>query len=227
VKSELLLLTLLWAITLTGFSAAVNARGPARISISYFIAILCLCGAVFHTSQYLAESNSTQAAVIDPTVPVVENVPQVVLPSAEDTAGLAASKQALITAAARTEMKGALDLAKRLAERLIAVDLGRVSDLSDAEYDAMQNKSFSFKSDVGKVKERLSGLSVTLPGGLQEPAAKIQGAVGQLSQAVQDYDRFFKAENDDEEAKRKQAYQQLTQSALSALKQAEAELSTP
>jgi hypothetical protein len=49
-KTDLLLLTLLYAVAFTAFIGAINSRGPARVALSYFLAILTLCAAVFHTS---------------------------------------------------------------------------------------------------------------------------------------------------------------------------------
>lgn len=228
-KIELLQISLLWAITLVGFSVAINARAPVRVTLSYFCAILCLCGSVFHTIQYGMQESAANASVIEAPATLPEPAPMndVVIPAAVDTLGLAASKHAAALGEASNELKQTLELAKRLADRLAGVDLTRVSDLSDAEYDAMQNKAFGFRSDVGKVKERLAEASLKMPPELKTATTKIQNAVGELAQAVQAYDRFFKAENDQEEADKQQNFQRLTQSALSALKQAEIEIAAP
>ncbi len=175
------------------------------------------------------QESAANASVIEAPATLPEPAPMndVVIPAAVDTLGLAASKHAAALGEASNELKQTLELAKRLADRLAGVDLTRVSDLSDAEYDAMQNKAFGFRSDVGKVKERLAEASLKMPPELKTATTKIQNAVGELAQAVQAYDRFFKAENDQEEADKQQNFQRLTQSALSALKQAEIEIAAP
>jgi len=79
-KNDLLLLTLLYAVAFTAFIGAINSRGPARVALSYFLAILTLCAAVFHTSQYLAGgslmTHSDEAVVVTPPlVPVPAPAP--------------------------------------------------------------------------------------------------------------------------------------------------------
>lgn len=232
VKSELLLLTLLWAVTLTALATAVNARGPARIAISYFLAILCLSAAVFHTIQGVVVAEAQEAAVIEAPVTLASPDQAVqpvtpMQPTLDDTLGLAASKQAAAVGAARVELQQVVEAGRRLAERLSAVDLSKVPDLSDTEYDAMQNKTFGYRSEVGKLRERLATSGPTTPEPMKATHGRLQSAIGQLSQSVQAYDRFFKAETDDEENERQQTFQRMTQTALAALKQAEAELSAP
>jgi plasmid maintenance system antidote protein VapI len=225
------MLTLLWAVTLTAFSTAVNARGPARITLSYFFAILCLCASIFHTIQGVLTEKAEESAVLEapvtlagPDQPVEPVTPM--QPSAADTAGLAASQQAAAMGVTRNELRQIVEQGRRLAERLSAVDLSAIPDLSDTEYDAMQNKSFGYRSEVGKLKERLNTLGPA-PEPLKAAQNRVQTAVTQLGQSAQAYDRFFKAENDDEESERMQTFQSLTRAALSALKQVENELSAP
>lgn len=223
-KSELLLLTLLWALTLNGFAIAVNARGPVRVTLSFAFAILCLGASVFHTSQYIVQNISRQAAVLE--APVPEVAPVVAEPEV-DTAGLAASRQALALGRTRNQLKPYVETAKRLAERMAAVDLRRVADMTDAEYDGLQSKAFSFRSEVAKLKEKAIEQGPDFPPSLLMTLNRIQSAVDDLSLGVQAYDRFFKAENDDEEYAKLQSFQQSTRSALKSLNQAESELSTP
>jgi plasmid maintenance system antidote protein VapI len=227
VKTELLLLILLWAVTLNGFSVAVNARGPVRVTLSYLFAIFCLCGAVFTTIQEVVSEKAAAASIIEaPAIPEPPP-PEIVKPAEVDTVGLRASQLAAALGAARNEITQVIEQARRLGDRLAAVNLGRVPDLSDEEYDAMQNKAFGFRNEIGKVKDKVATVGANLPEPLKPVEAKLQEAVQALSQAVQAYDRFFKAENDEEESVRQQAFRRSTQEALSALKQAESGLSSP
>lgn len=226
VKTEILLITLLWAVTFTGFSVAVNARGPARVTVSYILAILSLCGSVFHSIQYIVSVEVANAAIVE--VPVVpEPEPEIIKPAEIDTVGLKASQLAAAMGVARKELTQVIEQSSRLADRLAAVNLNRVPDLSDEEYDAMQNKAFGFRNEIGKIKDKLTSVVPTVPAPYKPVVAKIQAAINELSQASQAYDRFFKAENDQEESQRQELFRRSTQDAVAALKQAESGLSSP
>ncbi len=225
VKTELLLLSLLWAVTLNGFATAVNARGPARVTLSYVFAIFCLSASVFHSIQFALAVEKENAAVIEAPAPIPE--PAVTLPTEADTAGLHASKVAAALGASRNELTQIIDQSRRLATRLSAIDLGRVPDLSDAEYDALQGKSFGFRNEIGKLKERLTAFTPNIPEAHKPVYTHLQSAISNLGEAAQSYDRYFKAENYQEETVRKQTFQGSTREALSELKRAEAGLASP
>lgn len=50
---ELLLIVIIGGITLLGFLIAINAHGPFRLSVSYFLATLMLAGTVWIIVQYV------------------------------------------------------------------------------------------------------------------------------------------------------------------------------
>jgi len=222
VKTETVMLTLMWAVTLNAFIGAINARGPARVTLSFLLAILCLCASVFHTSKHVVASRSLTSAI---EVSATTTPPgEVLTPPSVDTAGLAGSQQAAAVGAARNEIRQLVETSRRLAERLSAVNLNDVSQLSDAEYDALQSKAFGFRTEAGRLRERLTSLLSTLPAPLKSTGETVNDAVSQLTVAVQNYERFFKAENDGEETQRQQAFQRMAGSALAALRQVQKNL---
>jgi hypothetical protein len=87
-KNDLLLLTLLYAVACTAFIGAINARGPARVVLSYFLAILTLCAAVFHTSQLVAGGDLGKAEVVVAPPPTPEPVKPPEPPAGPDTSDL-------------------------------------------------------------------------------------------------------------------------------------------
>src|SRR5882757_2824611 len=118
-QTDLMLLTLLYAVAFTAFVGAINSRGPARVALSYFLAILTLCAAVFHTSQFMAggELKGDDAVVVAPP-PQPVKPPEPVAPPAPDTAALNASKNEAALAEGKNELKGVLEGARRTAKNM-------------------------------------------------------------------------------------------------------------
>lgn len=223
---ELLLLTVLYAVALGAFVGAINAHGPARVALSYFLAILCLCAAVFHTSQYLAMGPSGrlahEPAVIAPAAPAAPADQGVVLaPPAPDTQALAASRNAVALAETRAELKAVQENAQRVLRSLASLNLGAVADVSDEEYEALQNRSVGYLSEARKAKERLSAAAAKAPAGLGPAQETLAQAIENLVAAAYNAERFFKSENDTEEKERLANYRRGSQAASAALNKAE------
>lgn len=223
---ELLLLTVLYAVSFAAFVGAINAHGPARVALSYFLAILCLCAAVFHTSQYLALGPNArfapEPAVAPPLAPVVPEQGLVLAPPPQpDTQDLAASKNAVALAESKTELKAVQESAERVLRNLASLNLGSVADVSDEEYEALQNRAVGYLSEARKVKEKFTAASAKAPPGLGDPQETLGKGLENLLAAAFNAERFFKSENDTEEKERLANYRRGTQAATAALNKAE------
>lgn len=219
---ELLLLTVLYAVAFAAFVGAINAHGPARTALSYFLAILCLCAAVFHTSQYLAMGPSARLEPVPPAAPPEQA--QVLTPPAPpppDTAALAASRNAVALAEARSELKSVQEGAQRVLKSLGSLNLGAVADISDEEYEVLQNRAMGYLSEARKTKERFTAAVAKAPPGLGETQETLSKALENLVAAAYNAERFFKSENDTEERERLAGYRRGTQAASAALNKAE------
>ena len=215
-KTDLLLLTLLYVVAFAAFVGAVNARGPARVAISYFLAILCLCAAVFHTSQFLA-APVPEPVVITPPKPE----PEVIAPApGPDTAGLAASKREAAVGEAKAELKTVLESALRVQRNLASLKLGAAAEISDEEYESLQNRAISYLSEARRVKERMAALSEKLPPGLTEANEALTRGVESLVNTAVNAERFFKAENDSEEKERMAGFRRGSQATAASLRKA-------
>lgn len=216
-KTDLMLLTLLYVVAFSAFIGAINARGPARVALSYFLAILCLCAAVFHTSQYLAVGNlEVESAVVVPP----PAVPEPEAPPAPDTATLNAARNEVEIAAGKNELKGVLESARRVVRNLASLNLGAVADISDEEYEALQNRAVGYLSEARRAKEKMAGVSAKLPPQLKEAQDELSKGLESLVAAAHNAERFFKSENDTEEKQHSGAFRRGTVEAKTAFKKA-------
>lgn len=217
-KTDLLLLTLLYAVSCSAFIGAINSRGPARVALSYFFAILTLCAAVFHTSQLLAGGDLLKAdeVVIAPPEPIAPPVP--LAPPAPDTAALNASKLEAAVSEGKNELRGVLESARRTHRSLASLNLGAVADISDEEYEGLQNRAVSYLSDARKTKEKLATAAAKLPVPLKEVQDLMAKGVESMVNAAYNAERFFKSENDTEEKQHAAAFRRGSQEASAAFK---------
>lgn len=232
-KNDLLLLTLLYAVAFSAFIGAINSRGPVRVALSYFLAILTLCAAVFHTSQYLAGGSlgarSDEAVVVTPppfpTPAVPAQVPAApVTPPPADTAAIAASKTQVVNGEAKNDLKGVLDIARRISRSLSALNLGTVADVSDEEYEALQNKTVGFLTEARRAKEKLGPIAAKAPEPLKAATNDLSQGIDALVTAAYNAERFFKSENDTEEKAHLGAFRHGSQTANALFKKAGTEL---
>ena len=221
-KNDLMLLTLQYAVAFTAFIGAINARGPARTTLSYFLAILCLCGAVFHTSQYLAgaDSDRSEEAVVvtPPPQPAAPPAAPAEPAPAPDTAALQAAQDEAAAAESRNELKGVLESARRVTRNLSSLNLQAVADISDEEYEALQNRAVGYLSEARRAKEKLAAAKV--PPQLKDAQDALAKGAESLVAAAYNAERFFKSENDAEEKQHAAAFRRGTQEAGAAFRKA-------
>src|SRR4051812_29551579 len=173
-KTDLLLLTLLYAVACAAFIGAINARGPARVVLSYFLAILTLCAAVFHTSQFVASGDFGKGDVVVAPPPAPEPVKPPEPPPGPDTASINASQRDAAVAEGKNELKGVLDAARHTARSLASLNLGAVADISDEEYEGLQNRAIGYLAEARKDKDKLGAVAAKTP-------PQLKGAVDALS----------------------------------------------
>jgi hypothetical protein len=310
-KTDLLLLTLLYAVSLAAFIGAINARGRTHKFVSVLLAILCLCGAVFNTTRYFArpfatpspflalsplidntspqankdssgfsgvmptadsslqisidssiaapqtENRVTETAVTpslstaeEPTKPKsappaetntvavpakparavstnpkiglsLETPKQVVLPAKpeiESTTGK--SNNTAFLEASKIRLKSELESAKRLVLNYSSLNLGYSSQISDGEYDALASKTTALLNDTRKMKDRLNALTYQLPSELGKAWGILATGEAFLITAGVNAEHFFKAEKEDEEKHRLDAFHEEIESASIALRDA-------
>ncbi|HKP98516.1 MAG TPA: hypothetical protein VJ385_22490 [Fibrobacteria bacterium] len=220
-KNDLMLLTLLYAVAFTAFIGAINSRGPARVALSYFLAILTLCAAVFHTSQFLAGDglHGDDAVVVAPP-PQPLAPPEPVAPPPPDTAALAASQNEAAIAEGKNELKGVLEAARRVARSMSSLSLGAVADISDEEYESLQNRAVGYLAEARRAKDRLAAAASKIPPQLKDPQDQLAKGLESLVSSAYNAERFFKSENDTEEKQHAAAFRKGLQDANASFKKA-------
>ncbi len=229
-KSDLLMLTLMYSVACAAFIGAINSRGPVRVAISYFLAILTLCAAVYHTSQALSSislSSQSEDAVVVLPPPPSEPSPAptpVAQPRPSDSTAITASKSDADLNQTKLELLGVLQTVQRISKNISSLNLGAVADISDEEYESLQNKTLNYLSESRKAKEKLLSFASTAHGPLKLAFDDLSGGVNDLVTAATNAERFFKSENDSEEKARLAAFRHGIQTANAQFKKAGSEL---
>ena len=219
-KNDLLLLTLLYAVACTAFIGAINARGPARVVLSYFLAILTLCAAVFHTSQLVASGDLGKGDVVVAPPPAPEPVKPAEPPPGPDTAAINTSQRDAAVAEGKNELKGVLEAARHTARSLASLNLGAVADISDEEYEGLQNRAIGYLAEARKDKDKLGVVAAKMPPQLKSAVDALSKGMEPLIAAAYNAERFFKAENDTEEKQHAAAFRHGSQEANAEFKKA-------
>ncbi|MDB5049399.1 MAG: hypothetical protein JWO30_2470 [Fibrobacteres bacterium] len=219
-KNDLMLLTLLYAVAFTAFIGAINSRGPARVALSYFLAILTLCAAVFHTSQFLAGGDLMHAddAVVVAPPPQPVKPPEPVAPPPPDTAALNASKNEAAVSEGKNELKGVLEAARRTSRNMSSLSLSAVADISDEEYESLQNRAVGYLAEARRAKDKLTAASSKVPPQLKDTQEQLAKGLESLVAAAYNAERFFKSENDTEEKQHSAAFRRGLQEANASFK---------
>jgi hypothetical protein len=124
-------------------------------------------------------------------------------------------------AESRSELRSVQESAQRVLRNLGSLNLGAVADISDEEYETLQNRSVGYLSEARKAKDRFTAVSAKAPPGLGETQETLSKALENLVAAAYNAERFFKSENDTEERERLAGYRRGTQAATAALNKAE------
>ena len=113
-----------------------------------------------------------------------------------------------------------LEAARRTQRSLASLILGAVADISDEEYEGLQNRAVSYLSEARKTKEKLTAAAAKVPAPLKEAQDLMAKGVESLVNAAYNAERFFKSENDTEEKQHAAAFRRGTQEANAAFKKA-------
>ena len=153
--------------------------------------------------------------------PVVEATKKAIARTKPETESVAmkADNTAFLEAS-KIRLKSELELSKRLVMSFSALNLAYSSQIADAEYDAMAHKTTTLLNDTRKTKERLNSLNDRLPSELGNVWGILATGEAFLISAGVNAERFFKAEKEDEEKRRLEAFRQDIESASIALRDA-------
>lgn len=213
---EPLLVTLLFAVAATAFIGALNARGVWRTVVVSILAMLCLGAAVFHLTRFLAHRQS----VVDAPVVIVTPPPE--SPSPEE-GGFGGGSSGLSDG----DLRDLLTLTRALRDSLATEEPLRARTLSDSAYQAFETRTESYLAQARHLRESAARIALDPPPGMDEAVEYLSLSLQPLMVSARDLNKFFHAENKDEERRLSESFRQNAQAADTPLRQAEARLGNP
>jgi len=221
---DLINLTILWALGLVALSVAINSKGAARITISFFLAVVILgMGGFFTTLKLTAlkDDFAMQPATQEIEQPVA--IPQPPQPDPESlaVAKLLAEKEEEEEAIAEYKkiIKPLLGQGKSLASAVYNFRMGDLRALSDTEYESLQNKAMNLRTRSTSLSRRIKNTQA--PASMVPLQQSINSAAEKLRLAGYSLHRFFNAENAEEEASMRAQFRNQSQSAQAGFNAAE------
>jgi hypothetical protein len=205
-SAEIMLLTLMCALTLISYMIAINAHGPVRLSLSYFLATVLLATTVWAIVQHvnLGMDKEFKTLQIEKT-----RAEERVLSQEE---ALKTNKERMSFAA---RLNTAITSGTALATSLINVDL---QDRS-AELEMLISRAADTKKKVETFKldfEKLTTSDVFF----NEPLTLIKDGVQLLTESAQYYQQYYYSEDSDQEALRERILRQKARNAYEKFQKA-------
>jgi hypothetical protein len=222
---DLINLTILWALGLVAVTVALNAKGAARITISFFIAVIILGMGGFFTTLKLTALKDDFAMQSTPPQKTEQPVaiPEAPQPDPESlaVAQLLAEKAQEEEAIAEYKkvMRPLLGQGKSLASAIYNFRMGDLRSLSDTEYESLQNKAMNLRTRSTSLSRRVKNSQT--PASMVPLQQSINSAAEKLRLAGYSLHRFFNAENTEEEASMRAQFRNQSQSALAGFNAAE------
>jgi hypothetical protein len=105
-----------------------------------------------------------------------------------------------------------------VSRSLASLNLGAVADISDEEYESLQNRAVSYLAEARRTKDKLAAAKV--PPQLKDAQDQVAKGLEALVTAAYNAERFFKSENDTEEKQHAGAFRRGNQEANAAFKKA-------
>jgi hypothetical protein len=203
---DIMLLTLMCALTLIAYMIAMNAHGPVRLSLSYLLATILLAATVWVIVQHVNLGMDKEFKTLQMEKTKAE---QRALSQEE---ALKTNKERMAFAA---KLNTVITSGTALATSLINVDLqDRSSDLETLMGRAIENKKKveTFKQDFEKL--------TTADTFFTEPMNLMKEGVELLVESTQYYNQYYYSEDSDQEALRERVLRQKARNAYEKFQKA-------
>ncbi|MBN2037922.1 MAG: hypothetical protein JW768_14365 [Chitinispirillaceae bacterium] len=203
---DIMLITLMCALTLVAYMIAINAHGPVRLSLSYLLATILLAATVWVIVQHVNLGMDKEFK----TLQMEKNKAEQRALSQEEA--LKTNKERMAFAA---KLNTVITTGTALATSLINVDLqDRSSDLETLMGWSSENKKKveTFKQDF----EKLS----TADTFFTEPMILIREGIELLVESAQYYRQYYYSEDSDQEALRERLLRQKARNAYEKFQKA-------
>jgi hypothetical protein len=216
---ETMLLTALFALAAVAFIGVLNARGPWRTTVAALLALLCLIAALWHTGTYRALGAARAAGLaVAPVDPFAASATSASGAPGSETPAAASVETGGVPDADRAELLSAV---RALRDSMAAEDPSRARGLSDAEYQALENRASHHLARARMLRERAARLAAAAPPGFEEGAEFLTLSLQTLNAAARDLNAFFHATDREEEQRLLAAFRQGVEAADGPLRRAE------
>lgn len=132
---------------------------------------------------------------------------------------IADSEEDVATGEYRQQLRTLTGRAQKQAQVLAALDLGRATEASDEEYEALKRRSAKNLADIRVLRAELTALGAS-PSATRQGRQALLSGLDALIAACGHYDRFFKAENGSEERIRREAFEKGVRQAQDSFRRA-------
>jgi hypothetical protein len=195
---EIYLVILMFSITLAAFISAINARGTAKIVLSYIFASLVLLASVYVLLKFMTDKEL--AAKEAEKLKYEEQ-----LRLAEEEARLANEQNASVEDEKKYKAKlmGIINSGSEIARAILSVN---VED-EDVDYDVLVGRSAALKGRAYGLKKDFEAIKA--PEGVKgfdDARRDIEKAIKNLTVGGNYFNLYFKAEDEDEEDERYDIY---------------------
>ena len=96
--------------------------------------------------------------------------------------------------------------------------------MNESDYMQLRNKSLAYASEARTLQDRIAEVSATPPPGEAETVETLKGAIENLASAARNLNRFFNAENGDQERELAAGLRNSLKSAGTALEKVQSRL---
>jgi len=207
---DILLLAVLGGLTLLGYMIAINAHGPVRMGLSYFLATILLAGTVWVIIQHVNNGYDSQA---------MEKFKKLEMEKKQIEERVLSQEEALTINKARmsfaAKLNNVLIPATACSNTLVSMDLVDKS----VELEALLAKANGTISKVNALKKEFDTLS-TGDNYFTEPRALIKDGLQLLVEAAQYFRIYYNAEDTDQESLRERIMRQKARNACEKFQKA-------
>lgn len=209
-STEILLLAVLGGITLLGYMIAINAHGPTRLGLSYFIATLMLAGSVWAVVQYVNQGTASMK---------IEELERLEMEKQKAEERIASQEKALrqnkerLSFAAR--LNGIITQGTGLASTMINTDLRDRS----VNLDVLMGRATSTKKKTSELSEEFSEVTDS-KNYFPDAMEALENGVEKLQEAGKFYWLYYRSEDTPQEELRERIMRQRAREAYELFQKA-------
>jgi hypothetical protein len=203
VSVDLLLIAVLCGLTLLGYMIAINAHGPVRLGLSYFLATILLAGTVWTIIQHVNQGYDSQEMARFQKLEAEKK--QVEERAESQVEALKANRERMSFA---SRLNAVITSGTAFSSMLVSIDLVDKS----AELETLIAKANTTISKVGALKKGFDSLSNT-DNFFAEPLALTKDGIQLLIEAAQYFRQYYNAEDTDQENVRERIMRQKARNA--------------